>query len=211
MATSDQLTSPGSTLGTVAYMSPEQVRGKELDARTDLFSFGAVLYEMCTGMLPFRGNTSALIFNAILERASVGPVRLNPDVPTELERIINKCLEKDRNLRYQHASTGELSRRLKSRREAREPCRVRGWAPGGYSRFPTPRSRRRLGGQRVFDLVVGNSQGLLGLHRSLQGEYSKVAAALHSQTYGNSNPLPLGSSRVGAQGFCVRTKHDEAG
>jgi serine/threonine protein kinase len=124
----EYLTSPGIAVGTIAYMSPEQARAKELDSRTDLFSFGTVMYEMCTGVLPFRGESAGVIFEAILRRAPAPAVRFNPDLPADLERIVNKCLEKDRNLRYQHASDVRADlQRLKRDTESARVSAVASW------------------------------------------------------------------------------------
>ena len=170
----DHLTSPGTSVGTVAYMSPEQVRGKELDARTDLFSFGAVLYEMCTGTLPFRGDTSGATFDAILNRVPASAVRLNPDLPPKLDEIINRALEKDRDLRYLHASEmrTELQRLKRDTDSGKRAATV---AEAGASTH----SRRLLGRLIAGAVAVVIVGGAFLSWRSLHSRTSD-AAPIHS-------------------------------
>lgn len=167
------LTSPGSTVGTVAYMSPEQARGEQLDSRTDLFSFGAVLYEMATGHQPFTGNTSAIIFDAILNKPPTSVVRFNPELPSQLEAVISKCLEKDRSLRYQTAA--DLRADLQRLKRDTQSSKIAAVSGSTAVVQPRPTSRK----WPMFAAALG-AVHCCGVNRRLFRRLVCTPAALHA-------------------------------
>jgi tetratricopeptide (TPR) repeat protein len=187
-STQTHLTSPGSTMGTVAYMSPEQARAKELDGRSDLFSFGAVLYEMATGVLPFRGESSAVIFKAILDAAPTPAVRMNPEVPADLERIINKALEKDRDLRYQSAA--DMRTDLQRLKRDTEPVKV------AVAAAP-PRRMPWIAGVAGLILIAAAGAAYVFFHRRAPKFTEKDTIVLADFTNSTGDPVFDGTLRQG--------------
>src|ERR1700676_1647777 len=192
----ENLTSPGTAIGTLAYMSPEQVRGKELDGRTDLFSFGAVLYEMCTGALPFQGDTSGVIFEVILNRAAVAPVRLNPRIPARLEEIINKALEKDREVRSQ--SGAELKADLKRLQRDSISGTAAHVTPAVVTQYSS--KKWQIVAVAVVVVVVGALAVWFASHRGMQSKVSKGPASVARRLTSNPAENPVSASAISPDG-----------